>query len=59
MLGLTRGGGTAANIHVVLVVKLDADAFAVASGDAAASAATQRDGHHAVDVGQHDGNANA
>lgn len=59
MLGLTRGGCTTTNIHVVLIVKLDADAFAVAGGDAAASAATQRDGHHAVDVGQHDGDADA
>lgn len=59
MLGLTRGGCTTANIHVVLVVKLDADTFAVAGRDAAASTATQRDGHHAVDIGQHDGDANA
>ena len=56
---LTGRDRTAPGVHLVLVIKLDADALAVAGGDAATPAAAQRDRHHAVDVGQHDGHTDA
>lgn len=58
-MDLTGGGCPAADVNLVFVVKFDPNSFAVPSGDATASATAQRDGHHAVDVSQHDGNADA
>lgn len=50
VLPLTRDG-------TVVLVEVDANAAALPSADAAASSPTQRDGHHAVHVRQHDGHA--
>lgn len=56
---LTSGGRPAANIHVIFVIELYSNSFAVSSRDAATSAAAQRDGHDAIDVREHDGNTDA
>lgn len=45
--------------RAVVLVEVDAHASALPPADAAASAPTQRDGHNAVHVGQHDGDADA
>lgn len=59
LLDLTGGSCSAADINFVFVVKFNSNSFAVPSRDATTSATAERDGHHAIDVGQHDGNANA
>lgn len=41
----------------VVLVEVDAHTSPLSSADAAASSPTQRDGHHTVHVGQHDGHA--
>lgn len=41
----------------IVLVEVDAHASALSPADAAASSPTQRDGHHTVHVGQHDGHA--
>lgn len=50
--GLTRTRDGA-----VVLVEVDAHASALPSADATAPASTQRNGHHAIHIGQHDGNA--
>lgn len=42
----------------VVLVKVDAHASPLPSADATTSPSTQRNGHHPVDVGEHDGHTN-
>lgn len=39
----------------IVFVKVDADAPPLSSANPTATSSAQRDGHHAVNVGQHDG----
>lgn len=58
MLEVTCSCCTATHVFI-LVVKLDSHAFAAARWHTAAATPAKRDGHHAVDVRQHDGHADA
>lgn len=56
---LTSGSCPAPNVHVIFIIKLDANSLPVPSGDTTPTTTAQRDGYHAVDICKHDRNSNA